>query len=150
MASALGLTERVDFWGPRTDVDERLAEVQVALLISNWEGFPRSILEAMRAGLPVVSSAVGGITESVQEGETGFVVPQGDVDGLRSRLRQLLADPALRIRMGRMGRQRYERHFTLEHTVEKTLGVYHEVLADRAIRPRAGSRGRVATGVERR
>ena len=65
-------------------------------------------------------------------------------------MRQLLADPALRIRMGQKGRQRYERHFTLEHTVEKTLGVYHEILAGSAIRPRAGSRGRVATEVERR
>ena len=150
MAGELGLAERVRFWGQRMDVEERLAEVQVALLISNWEGFPRSILEAMRAGLPVVSSAVGGIAESVQEGETGFVVPQGDVEGLRNRLRQLLADPGLRIRMGQKGRQRYERHFTLEHTVEKTLRVYHEILAGSAIRPRAGSRERVATEVERR
>ena len=150
MARELGLADRVRFWGQRTDVDERLAEVQVALLISNWEGFPRSILEAMRAGLPVVSSAVGGIAESVLDGETGFVVPQGDVEGLRKRLRQLLADPALRVRMGRSGRQRYERHFTLEHTVEKTLAVYHEVLSGSAIRPRADSREHIATEVEPR
>jgi glycosyltransferase involved in cell wall biosynthesis len=109
------------------DVAARLAEAQVALLISNWEGFPRSILEAMRAGLPVVSSAVGGIAESVRDGETGFTIPQGDSEGLRRRLKQLLSDPDLRSRLGRNGRARYESSFTLSHTVERTLVVYREI-----------------------
>jgi glycosyltransferase involved in cell wall biosynthesis len=136
MAGKLGLAERVRFWGQRMDVDRRLAEAQVALLITNWEGFPRSILEAMRAGLPVVASGVGGVAESVKDGETGFVIPQGDVEGLRHRLRQLVADSELRVRMGHSGRHRYERHFTLEHTVEKTLAVYHEIVdSSRSDRP---------------
>jgi glycosyltransferase involved in cell wall biosynthesis len=126
MVDDLRLAGRVRFWGQRMDVADRLAEAQVALLITNWEGFPRSILEAMRAGLPVVSSAVGGVAESVKDGDTGFVVAQGDADGLRRRLKQLLDDPSLRIRMGQSGRERYQRHFTLEHTVEKTLAVYEE------------------------
>lgn len=128
MIRDLGLTHRVQFWGQRLDVAARLAEAQAALLITNWEGFPRSILEAMRAGLPVVASGVGGVAESVQDGETGFVVPRGDVGALRERLRQLLADPGLRTRMGRKGRERYEAHFTLERTVEKTLAVYRQTL----------------------
>lgn len=128
LARRLGLTDRIRFWGQRLDVDARLAEAQVALLITNWEGFPRSILEAMRAGLPVVSSAVGGIAESVRDGETGFTVHQGDVEGLRERLNQLLTDPGLRTRMGRCGRQYYERHFTLAHTVERTLAIYREIV----------------------
>jgi glycosyltransferase involved in cell wall biosynthesis len=132
MVRELGLAERVRFWGQRMDVAVRLAAVQVALLITNWEGFPRSILEAMRAGLPVVASGVGGVPESVTEGETGYVVAQGDVEGLRKRLKQLAADPGLRMRMGRRGRQRYEGHFTLEHTVDKTLAVYHEILSTRS------------------
>jgi glycosyltransferase involved in cell wall biosynthesis len=143
MVSDLGLAERVRFWGQRMDVAERLSESQVALLITNWEGFPRSILEAMRAGLPVVSSAVGGIGESVRDGETGFVVAQGDVDGLRQRLKQLLDDPGLRARMGRSGRERYERHFTLDHTVEKTLAVYRDLTAVPSVRSRP--RGQIAT-----
>ena len=129
LSRRLGLADRIQFLGQRMDVDERLAEAQVALLITNWEGFPRSILEAMRAGLPVVSSAVGGIAESVRDGETGFTVPRGDVQGLRERLKQLLADPALRTRLGRTGRQRYEQHFRLSHTVERTLAVYNEIVA---------------------
>jgi glycosyltransferase involved in cell wall biosynthesis len=128
LSNRLGLADRVRFWGQRMDVDARLAEAQVALLISNWEGFPRSILEAMRAGLPVVSSAVGGVTESVRDGETGFTVSRGDVAGLRCRLQQLLTDAGLRTRMGRNGRQRYEDHFTLSRTLEKTLAVYEDIV----------------------
>jgi glycosyltransferase involved in cell wall biosynthesis len=127
LAHDLGIGERIRFWGQRMDVAERLAEAQVAVLITNWEGFPRSILEAMRAGLPVVSSAVGGIAESVQHGETGFVVRQGDVHELRGRLALLLDDAGLRSSMGAKGRERYERQFTLEHTVAKTLSVYRDI-----------------------
>lgn len=131
LARHLGLADRVRFWGQRLDVAERLADAQVAVLITNWEGFPRSILEAMRAGLPVVSSAVGGIAESVKDGENGFIVEPGDAEGLRQRLTQLLADPDLRRGMGQRGRERYERHFTLADTVEKTLAVYRDVVATR-------------------
>jgi glycosyltransferase involved in cell wall biosynthesis len=134
LSQRLGLGDRVRFWGQRSDVDVRLAEAQVALLITNWEGFPRSILEAMRAGLPVVASAVGGVPESVRDGETGFTVDRGDVPGLQERLTQLLSNAELRTRLGRSGRQRYEDHFTLDRTIERTLAVYQEVLNDQAAR----------------
>jgi len=126
----LGFHDRIRFIGQVLDVEARLAEAQAFLLISNWEGFPRSILEAMRAGLPVVASAVGGISESVHDGECGFLVQRGDVDGLRSRIEQLLLDPGLRERMGANGRNLYERDFTLARTVENTLAVYRGVLED--------------------
>ena len=148
LASRLGLGERIRFWGQRMDVAERLSQAQVAVLITNWEGFPRSILEAMRAGLPVVSSAVGGIAESVLEGQTGFVVAQGDVAALEQRLRLLLNDPGLRARMGRSGRERYERHFTLDHTIEKTVAVYRDI-AFQAAPSRAPGGGQIATKPER-
>lgn len=127
MSQKLGLVDRIQFWGQRMDVDALLSKVQIALLITNWEGFPRSILEAMRAGLPVVASAVGGIAESVRDGETGFTVPQGDVGSLRRRLQQLLGDPELRLSMGQAARSLYQRDFTLTHTVERTLQVYRDV-----------------------
>jgi glycosyltransferase involved in cell wall biosynthesis len=128
MARSLGLGERVQFLGQRTDVDRILASAQVGLLITNWEGFPLSILEAMRANLPVVASGVGGVNESIIDGVTGFVVPQGDVDVLRNRLTRLLSDPMLRATLGTRGRTQYEQHFALDRSVSKTLAVYESVL----------------------
>jgi len=124
----LGLLERVCFLGARKDVAERLAKAQIFVLSSNWEGFPRSILEAMRAGLPVVASDVGGVREAVMEGETGFLVPRGDVGALRARLRQLIMNASLRVKMGQAGRKRFEEQFTFEHMFKKTLEVYEDVL----------------------
>jgi glycosyltransferase involved in cell wall biosynthesis len=129
LSERLGLDSRVRFWGARSDVAQRLAEAQLFLLITNWEGFPRSVLEAMRAGLPVVASDVGGVSESVQPGRTGFLVPRGDVEGLKSWLRALLADPTLRARLGREARRQYEERFRLESTAAKTLAIYRDVLA---------------------
>ncbi len=128
LAQRLGLSGRVHFLGQRTDVEQLLANSQVALLITNWEGFPISILEAMRAGLPVVASAVAGTGESVRDDQTGYLAPRGNVDVLRDRIAQLLADPQLRARLGANGRRLYERHFTLDAMVKSTLAVYHEVV----------------------
>jgi glycosyltransferase involved in cell wall biosynthesis len=128
MAASLGLSGRVHFLGQRMDVAEIVARSQVSLLVTNWEGFPLSILEAMRAGLPVIASAVGGIEESVRDGETGYLVPRGDVEVLRDRIRRLLTDPSLRLRQGATGRTYFERHFTLDHFVAQTLDVYRHVL----------------------
>jgi glycosyltransferase involved in cell wall biosynthesis len=139
LAAALELGERVRFLGQRTDVEQRLAEAQAGVLSTNWEGFPMSILEAMRAGLPVVASAIAGIGESVAEGETGFLVPRGDVELLRVRLGQLLGSPALRARLGANGRARYEQEFTLPHFVARTLDVYRGVLADVRLPGRASA-----------
>jgi glycosyltransferase involved in cell wall biosynthesis len=128
VTESLGLTSRVTFLGYRRDVPERIAEAQLFLLISKWEGFPRSILEAMRAGLPVVASDVGGVQESVVDGITGFVVPRGDTERLRACLRQLITSPELRVRMGEAGRTRYEEKFTFNRLVERTTTVYESVL----------------------
>jgi glycosyltransferase involved in cell wall biosynthesis len=123
-----GLRSRVQFWGARRDVAHRLAQAQVFMLISNWEGFPRSILEAMRAGLPVVASDVGGVRESVEQEQTGFLVPRGNVEVLRTALRRLLTDPELRDRLGREGRRRYEERFRFELTSARTVAIYRDVL----------------------
>ncbi|HEY3012801.1 MAG TPA: glycosyltransferase family 4 protein [Gemmatimonadales bacterium] len=129
LAATLGISDRVRFLGQRTDVDQILARGQVSLLISNWEGFPLSILESMRAGLPVVASSVGGVGEAVHDGETGYLVPRGDVGLLRERIGQLLTNPALRAHLGVRGRSLYEQQFTLDHAVSRTLAVYRDVVA---------------------
>jgi len=128
LAQSLGILDRVHFLGQRMDVIDILANAQVGLLVTNWEGFPLAILEAMRAALPVVATAVGGVGESVRDGETGFLVPPGEEEPLRARLARLLTDGKLRVRLGSCGRAVYERHFTLDGAVSKTLAVYEAVL----------------------
>ena len=135
LATELGLAGRVRFLGQRSDVDRILAAAQVSLLITNWEGFPLSILEAMRAGLPVVASSVGGVPESVRDGESGYLIPRADVPHLRDRIERLLTDPALRARLGAAGRARFVRDFTLSASVARTLGVYRAALTDAGVEP---------------
>ena len=128
LTNELGLGGLVRFLGQTMGVAEILAGAQVFLLVSNWEGFPLSILEGMRAGLPVVASSVGGIAESVRDGETGYLVPRGDVEALRDRIGLLLKDADLRARLGASGRADFEARFTLGHSVTKTLAVYRDAL----------------------
>jgi len=128
MAFELGLDSRIEFSGQQYDVPERMDRADIYLLITNWEGFPRSIVEAMRAGIPVISSDVGGCSESVHSGKTGYLVPRGNTEVLRKRIRELIIDQKLRQRMGRIGRVRYESDFTFRKMYEKTVAVYREVL----------------------
>lgn len=138
MAGALGLLDRIEFIGESSRVPDLLAGLDVFCLISRWEGFPRSILEAMRASLPVIASDVAGVRESVEEAVSGYVVPVGDDTLLARRLGELIDRPTLRTAMGEKARARYEASFTIEHMLRPTLGLYRAVLADTArIRGRA-------------
>jgi glycosyltransferase involved in cell wall biosynthesis len=139
LAQSLGLESRVRFLGQRMDVDQLLARAQVSLLVSKWEGLPISILEAMRAGLPVVATSVAGVGEAVRDEETGYLISPGNVDQLSERLERLLADAALRARLGNGGRRRYERYFTLDQAVKRTLAVYRDLVGEPMNQPN-GSR----------
>jgi glycosyltransferase involved in cell wall biosynthesis len=132
LAGDLHLHDRVDFLGDRHDVPELLAGAQLFVLSSLWEGFPISILEAMRAGLPVVACDVGGVKESVIERQTGFLVEPRDVEGLRRAIERMLRDPELRQRLGAAGRALFERQFGKAQMLEKTQAVYRKLLKDRS------------------
>jgi glycosyltransferase involved in cell wall biosynthesis len=127
-AARLNLRDRVTFLGERRDVTAILAEAQIFALPTKWEGFPLSILEAMRAGLPVVASEVGGVAEAVTHGETGFLVPTGDHMAFHSALSALIEDGALRRRMGEAGRKRYQAEFTLDIMLRRTMAIYREIV----------------------
>jgi len=129
----LGLGEVVQCLGERFDVGELLATADAFILSSRSEGLPVSILEAMAAGLPVVASSVGGVTELVVDGETGFVVPPGDATALSAALGRLVADGDLRRRMGAAGRARAEALFDLPLFHRAHLRLYTGELVARGL-----------------
>ena len=124
LASLLGIRDRVHFLGDRGDVAEVLASSDVFVLSTNWEGLPLSILEGMRAGLPVIATDVGGCSEAVTDGETGFLISRNDTAELSDRLERLLSSRQLLRSMGHAGRSRFERDFRLEAMLHKTWNVY--------------------------
>jgi len=126
LSRRLGVESRIDFAGQRQDVPDILDASDVFVLASNWEGFPRSILEGMRAALPVIASDVGGVRESVVDGETGLVVPRGDVAALQAALARLLDRPDERLSMGLAGRASFDAHFTFGAMCRKTWNVWVE------------------------
>ncbi|HYO79359.1 MAG TPA: glycosyltransferase family 4 protein [Thermoanaerobaculia bacterium] len=135
MASALGVADRTMFLGARGDVPELLAGGDISVLLSNREGLPISVLEAMRAALPVVVSNVGGAGETIVNGESGFLVERGDVAGVAATLQRLVDDAALRARTGSLARARFLSEFSLRSMYLQTRHVYEDVIAERR-RPR--------------
>jgi glycosyltransferase involved in cell wall biosynthesis len=142
-ARALGIGDRVHLLGYQPDTAVPLAEAQIFALSSRSEAFPRSVLEAMRAGLPIVASDVGGVREAVTHGSNGFLVPPGDPAAMGSALSALLRDAGLRRTLGAASRDAYERQFRVEFMVRKTQAVYADVLR------RAGSSPAAVTGAVR-
>lgn len=128
-----GLEARVSFVGDVTDEElpaiYRAADVYVLPASERSEAFGISLLEAMAAGLPVVSTELGTGTSYVnRHGETGLVVPPRDPEALAAAVTELLADPDRRQAMGAAGRRRVEAEFTLDRLVNDVLRVYGEVL----------------------
>jgi glycosyltransferase involved in cell wall biosynthesis len=128
LVSQLDLGGRVRFHGYLADPAPVLAGAQLFALSSRSEAFPRSILEALRAGLPVVASDVGGVGEAVTDGVNGLLVPAGNAGKLAMALGKLLGDVSLRERMGAAARATYERRFRLEYMVDRTAAIYVTLL----------------------
>ncbi|HEX7715195.1 MAG TPA: glycosyltransferase family 4 protein, partial [Bacillota bacterium] len=85
-------------------------------------------IEAMRAGLPVIASQVGGLAELVIDNETGVLIPPGNADAISEAIRKLLEDQALAQKMGQAGRKRFLNYFMVEQTTRKTVEVYEKAL----------------------
>ena len=91
-----------------------MAASDLLVLPSFAEGVPVTLMEAMASGLPVIASQVAGVSELVEDGVSGFVTPAGDAATLSACLSTLLADPALRARMGEAGRAKVTAEFDLD------------------------------------
>jgi glycosyltransferase involved in cell wall biosynthesis len=130
LAAELGVADRVAFLGYRADIAALLAACDVFALPSLYEGSSLAVLEAMAARRAVVSSAIGGTEELIDDGRSGLLVPPGDVAGLRAALTRLLGDEELRTDLARRARERVERDFTPEAMTRANERIYRELLAD--------------------
>jgi len=127
LCESLGLSAACEFAGERRDVPQILAGCDLFVLPTNWEGFPLSILEAMRAGLPVIATDVGGNREAVIPGVNGLLAPRHDVAALRQAIESLCASFERRVQFGRASRQRFLQYFSREQMLSRTFQIYKSV-----------------------
>ena len=128
LAAELGVSDRLELAGWIDDARSRLAAFDVFVLPSRFEGLPLVAIEAMLAGVPVVATDVGSVSEAVVDGSTGQLVPPDDPAALARAIASLLADPALRLEMGQRGRHRALELFRLEDMAARYETLYDEVL----------------------
>jgi D-inositol-3-phosphate glycosyltransferase len=103
---------------------------EVVVMPSHYESFGMVALEAMACGTPVIASQVGGLAFLVQDGVTGYTVPDGDDDILCEKLALILGDESLRQRMGRNAAE-YARNYNWEKIAKQIVGVYEELVGER-------------------
>jgi glycosyltransferase involved in cell wall biosynthesis len=128
-AAALGIADRVTFpgWVGPEEAQALLASAGVFVLPSYNEGLPVAVLEAMAAGVPVVTTRVGAIPDLGIDGEAGFLVDPGSIEDLADRLAVLVDDPVLRSQFGSNGRRRVESEFSIDSTARRLAALYREV-----------------------
>lgn len=127
-ARAHHLRDRVNFLGNVPNLEEVLAACDLFLLPSESESFGMAALEAMTSEAPVIATNTGGLPEVVVEGETGYLLPIGDVDGMAERGIELLRDDALRARMGKRGREVAIERFDERRIVPLYRELYERVI----------------------
>jgi len=129
-AKSLGLAGQVHFLGLRTDIPDVLGAMDVFVLSSDWEGNPLSVMEAMASGLPIVSTAAGGVADLVESGKQGLIVPLGDVQGFSGAMISLLRNQEARQRLGlaaaRRARQSYDVSTMVRAYEELYDSVFHQ------------------------
>jgi len=121
------LGDRVVFGGFRRDIPSLLQGADAYLLCSHYESLPLSIREAMGAGLPVVSTDVGGISEAVEDRKSGLLVPPGDAKSFGAAMARLATDAELRKDMGRRGRELFHEKFEYDNWIRRTVEVLDQV-----------------------
>lgn len=124
LARKLNIQDHVRLLGERQDIPALLKSADIGILSSHEEGFSNAVLEGMAAGLPMVVTDVGGNSEAVVDGSTGFVVPARSPEALGRAILKLAADSALQKKMGLAARNRLEQHFTIEQCIDHYDDLY--------------------------
>lgn len=122
-----GLTEKIFLLGFRDDAPLLVSRFEVFCLLSDFEGTPNAVLEAMAAGRPVIASNTSGIPDLVQDGVTGYLIPPGDATAFASALEKMLNNPH-REEMGAAGRKRVESNYGCEQAAAQMLQLYQQLL----------------------
>jgi glycosyltransferase involved in cell wall biosynthesis len=133
----LGIRDRVAFGGWRSDIPRVLAGLDIFVMQSLFEGGPTSVLEAMAMALPVVATRVGMVPEVIAEDRSGLVVEPASAPALTEAVSRLLADRALRQRLGEMARADASRTLSIDLMVERYLRVFERARLERARRARS-------------
>jgi len=129
-AQQWGVASLVDLVGYKSQADVRayLRETDIFVLPSFAEGVPVVLMEAMAAGVPVVTSRIAGVPELVEHGQSGFLVPPGDAAALTEALRPLVQDAALRSRFGQVGRAKVAAEFNVAAEAQKLGDLFRDIL----------------------
>lgn len=130
LAADLGLGERLIFTGDRKDVPDLLAAMDIFCWLSAGEGMPHVIAEAGAAGLPVIATPDNGAVQQIRDGETGLFVPHDSPTAVAAAMRLLIADPALRDRLGRDLRDHVRAAYSAEVVVPRWERLFTELLAE--------------------
>lgn len=127
----LGLSknEHVFFLGDQTDIPALLSAMDLFVLPSKHEGMPNAVLEAMAAGLPVVTTSAGGTQEIIQNNKTGILVKPDDPEALYQALALLFSDSELRRRLGNAAYGHVKENFSLDRTINITVNLYQEIIS---------------------
>jgi glycosyltransferase involved in cell wall biosynthesis len=133
LAHDLGVMRDVLFVGYQRDVARYYAFFDTLVLASANEGTPVVAIESLAAGRPVVSTRVGGVPDVVEDGEDGYLVEAGDVQGLAAALERLARDPALRERLGASAPARVVPRYRVERLVSDVDALYRELLTEQSL-----------------
>jgi glycosyltransferase involved in cell wall biosynthesis len=123
----LGIAANVHLLGRRDDVDQILRHVDVGALSSDWEGSPLFVFECKAARVPVVATAVGGVTELVESGRTGLLVPPRDPHSLAGAIEQVLTDRALSERLAAAAASDLE-HYEIDAVARRFADLYEHLM----------------------
>jgi len=129
MIAEMGLDEAVDLAGFRSDIPEILAEADLFVHAAHTEGLGIAVLEAMAAGVPVVTTATGGLTEIVDDGETGLLVEPGNAENLAKAVLRLLADDTLRASCVNNAAALVRNRFSVSTMCERYWRAYRELVS---------------------
>lgn len=124
----LSLQDRINFIGPSENMRKYFFECDIYVQPSKIESLSLSVLDSMRYGKPSVVSKVGGLTELVSNGETGYIVEEGDLSTFADKISDLAEDSVLRDKMGRAAQHKYASLFSKDHWVQKMLYLHNSVL----------------------